>query len=117
MIGWHRTLLALSLAIVASSCGSARRGEPLAPEFVASGDTLARGEQVFYRHCHQCHAGGESALGPAINNKPLPGWLMRTQVRYGLGVMPAFSEQEIGDRDLDNLIAYLVALRRRPTED
>jgi mono/diheme cytochrome c family protein len=37
--------------------------------------------------------------------------LIRFQVRHGLGAMPAFSEKEIGDRELDDLVAYLKALR------
>ncbi|MDC4226474.1 MAG: cytochrome c [Candidatus Manganitrophus sp.] len=55
---------------------------------------------------------GEAGLGPALNNKPLPGWMIRFQVRHGLGAMPAFSEKEISDRELDDLvIAYLKAFR------
>jgi mono/diheme cytochrome c family protein len=63
-------------------------------------------------NCHQCHPGGEAGLGPAINDKPLPGFLIRLQVRNGLGAMPAFSAQEISPDDLDDLIAHLKALRQ-----
>lgn len=104
------------LVVLASGCGSARRGAPYAEAFAPETDVIANGERVFYQHCHKCHTGGESSLGPAINNKPLPGWLMRFQVRHGLGTMPEFSEKEIGQRDLNNLIDYLVALRSHPSD-
>jgi hypothetical protein len=34
------------------------------------------------------------------------------QVRHGLGTMPAFSEREISDGELDDLVAYVKALRK-----
>jgi mono/diheme cytochrome c family protein len=43
----------------------------------------------------------------------LPGGLIEFQVRNGLGVMPAFSEEQIGDAELDALVAYLMALKRK----
>jgi mono/diheme cytochrome c family protein len=64
------------------------------------------------RQCSQCHPGGEAVLGPAINNKPLPAFLIRFQVRHGLGAMPAFSEERVTDSDLTDVIAYLKALRQ-----
>lgn len=102
------TLFAVFLIL---GCGSARRGEPLAGPLSLSEDARL-GRLVFAAHCHQCHPGGEAGLGPALNNKPLPGFLIRMQVRHGLGAMPSFSNIQIPERDLDNLVAYLDALRR-----
>lgn len=67
---------------------------------------------MFMTHCNPCHPGGEAGLGPAINNKPLPGFLIKFQVRRGLGAMPSFSEHHIKDQELNDLIAYIKALRR-----
>ena len=64
-------------------------------------------------HCHQCHPGGAGGLGPAINDKPLPKTLIATQVRAGLGAMPAFSAKEISDQDVDAIVAYLKHLRTK----
>jgi mono/diheme cytochrome c family protein len=75
-----------------------------------------RGEKIFMRNCYQCHPGGEAGLAPAINNKPLPGSMTKAQVRLGVGAMPCFSRQEIPDAELDDLVAYLKALRRHPVE-
>ena len=62
--------------------------------------------------CYTCHPGGAGGLGPALNNKALPASAIRLQVRHGFGVMPAFSEQQISQDQLDALIAFLKALRR-----
>lgn len=72
---------------------------------------LLEGERVFERYCHQCHPGGAGGLAPSLNNKPAPGWLIRFQVRQGMGAMPAFPVERIGDDELDALVAYVVALR------
>lgn len=101
----------VAAALIAGGCGTARRAEPLAGPMRLEDPQLAAGREVFTTKCHQCHPGGEGGLGPAINNKPLPGSLIRLQVRKGLGTMPAFSEEVISDQDLDSLIAYLRALR------
>ncbi len=37
---------------------------------------------------------------------------MRLQVRHGLGTMPSFDDDEIDDRELDDLMDFLVAYRR-----
>lgn len=107
------TVIALVAAVaVAAGCGTARRGPP-AGELTLS-PAAQRGEQVFMAHCNQCHPRGEGGLGFAINNKPLPGFLMAFQVRRGLGAMPAFPESRISDGDLDDLVTYLKELRRHP---
>jgi mono/diheme cytochrome c family protein len=103
-------MMLISLTV---ACGSARRGEPFTRAVVPANAQLARGEQVFYEHCHKCHTGGEAGLGPALNNKPLPAFMLRMQVRAGLGVMPSFSDEQIADQDLDALVAYLKELRQR----
>jgi mono/diheme cytochrome c family protein len=69
------------------------------------------GKKLFMKHCDQCHPRGESGLAPAINNKPLPAFLIRFQVRHGLGAMPKFSQDVITDQELEQVITYLQALR------
>jgi mono/diheme cytochrome c family protein len=106
--------LILTFLLLQSGCGSARRGEPFAPAFQADSAELATGERVFMQYCHQCHPGGETGIGPAINNKPLPTFLMKLQIRRGLGAMPAFPERVINEEDLTSLVHYLKTLRRHP---
>lgn len=104
-------LLLIALAVLVTGCGSARRGEPLVGPLPLASEEAKQGQNVFMRNCHQCHPGGEAGLGPALNNKPLPRFMMRYQVRHGLGAMPAFSEQQIDDDELDHLLVYLKKLR------
>jgi mono/diheme cytochrome c family protein len=90
---------------------SARRSEPLVGVLPVLSPQVAQGQKIFMAQCHQCHPGGEAGLGPAINNKPLPAFAIRFQVRYGWGAMPAFSQDQISDVELDAVVAYLRALR------
>jgi mono/diheme cytochrome c family protein len=109
-----RTILWLSVVMIAAltlSCSARRSGPIVGPMPLSSAD-LAEGRNIFMIHCHQCHPGGEAGLGPAINNKPLPAFAVRLQVRQGFGAMPAFYENEISETELDSLISYLKALRR-----
>jgi mono/diheme cytochrome c family protein len=104
----------MGVATSLAACASPRRGEPIAGPFTASDPAIARGQQVFMRSCHQCHPGGEAGVGPAINDKPLPGFLIKAQVRAGVGAMPRFSEQEIPAAELDDLVRFVKAQRRNP---
>jgi mono/diheme cytochrome c family protein len=106
------TLLWLFVACVFASLGcSARRSEPIAGPLPITSDEIAHGRDVFMAKCHQCHPGGDAGLGPALNNKPLPKSLIRLQVRQGFGAMPAFSEKDITDEELEHLLVYLKKLR------
>lgn len=101
------------VALLQAACGSARRSEPLIGERQVPNETIALGQQVFDRSCAQCHPGGASGLAPALNNKPLPQWAIKLQVRHGLGAMPAFSDREVTDEQLAAVVEYLVWLRRQ----
>ena len=103
--------LALFLVLMLAACGSARRGEPIVGP-LSLNEKESRGQLLFDRHCHKCHTHGEGGLAPAINDKPLPKFMMRLQTRVGLGTMPSFSRQQISDEELDALLDYLIALRR-----
>ena len=104
-------LIALGLSLVA--CGTARRGIPVAGPMLIESEQVALGERVFMYNCNQCHPRGEAGVGLALNNKPLPDFAIRFQVRHGLGAMPSFSEDEISDEQLDAIIAYLDYLKER----
>ena len=108
------TLLAGSVALcilLATGCGSARRAEPLVGPIPLTPQQQL-GRAVFSQHCYQCHPNGAGGVGPAINDKPLPQTLIRTQVRAGLGNMPGFDEKRITDEELKALSDYLATLRK-----
>lgn len=110
-IRFHVRFLVLVLLAVLAACGSPRRSEPIGGPLPLATTQVRDGERVFMAHCYQCHPNGEAGLGPAINNKPLPAFLIRFQVRHGLGAMPAFDESLLPDDDLDALLQYLHALK------
>ena len=93
-------------------CGTVRRGEPITGAREWNDPAVERGEVQFAKNCHQCHPGGEGGLGPSLNDKPAPAWLMKTQVRLGLGTMPGFSDEQISSEELDDLVAYVIAVRK-----
>jgi mono/diheme cytochrome c family protein len=104
--------IVFSAAWLLTGCGSARRSEPLKGSVRIADPDVARGRIVYMAKCNHCHPGGEAGLGPALNDKPLPPFLMKTQIRAGLGAMPAFSPAEISSADVDAIIAYLKTIRR-----
>jgi len=109
--GCVRLIFVLCLSILMAGCGSARRGVPVQPPVELTEADDLRGRRVFMRFCNGCHPAGEAGLGPGLNNKLLPGFLIKFQVRHGLGVMPSFPDEVISDEELDDLSGYLIALR------
>ena len=107
------TSIASAGMLLLGACGTARRGEPLIGAHRPPNAKLALGEQVFDRNCSQCHPGGESGLGPSLNDKPLPRFAMKIQVRNGVGAMPRFSSNEVTDEQLSAVTQYLVWLRKQ----
>jgi mono/diheme cytochrome c family protein len=112
----HKTIarnLGLAAATaLAIGCHSVRRGEPITDLLANNDPAVERGKMVFMRNCHECHLNGEGGLGPALNDKPAPRFLMKTQVRMGLGTMPAFDKDKISPDELNDLTEYILALRR-----
>ncbi|RNI25677.1 c-type cytochrome [Rufibacter latericius] len=105
------------LCLVLSSCGTARRSEPIMGPLTVQTQQLENGRVVFMQNCHRCHPLGEAGLGPSINNIPLPGVALRFRVRskaffLGIGRMPSFKKHEISREQMDELVVYLKALRR-----
>ena len=111
----HFRLLIGSLVLLqmTAGCGTARRVLP-SEILPAPSVNIVKGEQIFFQHCHQCHPGGQAGVGPALNNKPLPGWMIKFQVRQGLGAMPNFSEDTISSDELTLLISFLMTLKQGP---
>jgi mono/diheme cytochrome c family protein len=104
-------LFAGILIVTGVRCSSARRDEPLAGPVEVKTPEMRIGQQVFMRHCYQCHPGGAAGVGPALNNKPVPAALIKTQIREGLGEMPAFKNDVLRDTEVDAVAEYVIALR------
>ena len=105
-------LLVITAALVA--CGSSRRGIPVSGPMAFPSAQVALGERAFMETCNACHPSGAAGLAPGINNKSLPEFLIKFQVRNGIGAMPAFSEQAVTPEELDAIVEYLEYMRNRP---
>jgi mono/diheme cytochrome c family protein len=101
----------LALVATAVGCHPIRRAEPIVGPMTLNDPGLQRGRLLFDKHCYKCHTEGEGGMGPILNDKPLPKFLMRLQTRVGLGAMPGFAKHQISDAELDDLLNYVVALR------
>ncbi len=85
---------------------------------VFDGGDPARGQELFRENCAHCH--GVEAQGAAIGDRqwaPSLSHATVTQVaeavRLGPDEMPRFGVAQLPDRDLDDVVAYLSALRAR----
>lgn len=106
-----RSAMVLGLVLMLVACGSARRSEPIVGPMKMTDASVQRGKILFDMHCFKCHTQGAGGMAPALNDKPLPRALIRFQIRQGLGTMPAFSKQDLSDRDVEAILDYMVALR------
>lgn len=104
-------LIVFLVGLRLSSC-SAPKTAPLAEVVEMPTEDLRQGRVLFNEYCATCHPGGMGGLGLAIINKPLPGSLIRFQIRNGIGVMPAFNENTLTDEQVENIAEYLVYLRK-----
>ena len=79
-----KKILIILLILFAAACS-----EKIVPagenEKIKESEEFVRGQKVFMSTCNRCHPGGRGGLGPSIYKKP--GFVIRFQVRNGLGVM------------------------------
>ena len=106
-------IVLLALGVGLWGCAPAYRGAPILEPLELENPQALLGQQVFFSVCHQCHPSGGTGIGLGITNKPLPDWLVRFQVRNGIGQMPAFTVEEISEEELDGLVIYINELRER----
>lgn len=103
--------LPLIALLLLAACGSPRRAETVAVPTDLPAEA-EKGEQLFMNFCYKCHPGGTAGLGPSLNDKPLPGFAIKFQVREGWGVMPSFKKDVISAEELDDIVHYLKELRK-----
>jgi mono/diheme cytochrome c family protein len=103
---------ALGLGMLAGCGSEARVPNTIAPGELRHDPRLAEGQHAFMQSCNQCHPGGAGGLGIALNDKRLPPFLVRFKVRHHIGTMPSFSDSEVSDAQLDDIVTYLRYLRQ-----
>jgi cytochrome c peroxidase len=70
-----------------------------------------RGMKLFMTHCNRCHPGGEKGVGPSLNDKPLPNFVIHFQIRKGLGDMPAFDKNKLSKEEVKDIVLFVRMLR------
>lgn len=122
--------LLISGVLVVTSCSDSPESQstiPSAPSEVivkVEPPNPVQGEAIFVRNCASCHAEGldhpgtmnltikyGADKGPLVNRNDLSAEYVKTIVRNGLQLMPAFRPTEINDRQLDDLAAYLTTTK------
>lgn len=108
-----KKLMPVLLVVAATAACSSRRGEPLTGALPIEDPAIESGRTVFMQNCYRCHPGGEAGIGPSLNDKAGLKFVKKLKIRHSaLGPMPSFSKKQLGDQQLDDLMAYLAALRR-----
>lgn len=72
------------------------------------------GQQIFVRSCNSCHPSGKAGMGPALDKlaEHFPGdEKLKKFIRQGVGAMPPQPKEVLDDQELENLVAYLRALK------
>lgn len=103
-------IIPLIFIITVAAC-STKLMLPGEGEQLVQSEAAQSGQEVFMEYCNRCHPAGNAGLGPSIINKPLPGFLIKKQVREGLGVMPSFNKEHLSEEELDNIIVYIKKIR------
>jgi len=108
-IKYFLAALAITLSGMLLENCSPRKSLPIAGP-VSLNDREKEGEKIFMEHCQRCHPQGEAGLGPGIHWAP--GFAKKFQVRHGVGAMPAFGDEHISDKELNQLMEYLKAMKQ-----
>jgi mono/diheme cytochrome c family protein len=106
-----KKLIILLAVIIAIAACSTKLMLPDEGEQLVQSEAALNGQEVFMEYCNRCHPAGNAGLGPSIINKPLPGFLIKKQVRKGLGAMPSFDKEHLSEEELDNVIVYLKKIK------
>jgi mono/diheme cytochrome c family protein len=94
-------------------------GASTVPAGAASSPELQAGAKVFADKCNSCHPGAKAGVGPALYGPEFGARFpedgpVKLVIRQGRGVMPAFALAQVGDSDLDAVVAYLRSLKSAP---
>lgn len=116
--------IAIFISLLAISCGDNVREEKQKQSVYHTSETEPKtkipvtltidefeGMKLFMRTCNKCHPGGEKGIGPSLNDKALPNFLIHWQVRLGGGDMPKFTDEQISKKQLEQITAFVRMMR------
>ncbi len=101
-----KKFLTIMAVILVTACSTKLMLPGEGKELVQS-EAARSGQEVFMESCNRCHPAGNAGLGPSIINKPIPGFLIKMQVRNGYGAMPSFDKEHLSDEELNNIVKYI----------
>jgi mono/diheme cytochrome c family protein len=83
-----------------------------APGNPSGEDKIAAGRAVFERSCDACHPQGGAGLGPSLLGitARIGEEGVKAKVREGVGLMPAFTPEQLNEQELSNLLTFLKTL-------
>jgi len=95
------------------------RQAPAGPVEGPLSPSAQNGKQLFTTNCNACHPGGAQGIGPRLYGTDFARRYpqdsdLATLIRTGKGNMPGYSEAQLSDAQLQDLIAYLRALKEPP---
>ena len=92
-------------------------GGPAIPAVSPAGGSLSRGRELYTGNCLACHGAG--AQGASVGGGQVAPPLdeatavqIAEAIRFGPGAMPRFGEQQVSQRELNDLVRYVQSLRR-----
>ena len=103
----------IACVLVLAACGAEQ--QPVvaeAPEVIPATRDETHGKHLFLKFCYQCPPGGSQGLGPALDDKSLAEAAIRTQIRAGVGSMPAFGKDWLTDDQVAEIAQYVTTLHR-----
>lgn len=101
------------LMVVCLSCSISKKEAYTVKPLAITTQEVEEGKVLFHKYCNSCHPSGTAGLGAPIVTTSIPGFAIQFQIRNGLGEMPAFSEEQISDEEVDKIVDYIKALRDR----
>jgi mono/diheme cytochrome c family protein len=107
---------AAGMLMLLAACTPAKQTASEISPMRMSDTAIQTGERLYNTYCYKCHAMGTGGLGFSLNDKPLPRFAIRLQIRHGLGYMPAFSEEVLSDQQVEEIIDYVIAMRHHDIE-
>ncbi|MBI2862253.1 MAG: c-type cytochrome [Chloroflexi bacterium] len=94
-------LLAVASFLLVSTAAGQPRGDAAAGAAFWSGQL-----------CSRCHGvEGEGAFGPDLAGRGLTFYQFKRELRQPWGIMPAFTERQVSDQNIADLVAYFGTLR------
>lgn len=107
----RRWIILIFAAALTLGCSISKKEAYTVKPVAFSSEEVEEGRVLFHKFCNSCHPDATAGLGAPIVTTSIPGIAIQFQIRNGLGAMPAFSEEQISDEEVNKIVDYIQALR------